>query len=352
MAHEITFTDRFGEVRSTGKRAWHGLGLEIAPGLTANEALPLIGLDWTTELKPVYVLCDRDKDIAGNFISSSQFVPIESHRAHVRTDNQQVLGVVGKDYQPLQNYQLAELADVLVHASDGKATVETAGSLRGGRRVFVLLNLPDKLRATSEDWLEPYVLLCNGNGGTASFLGCLVTVRVVCANTLNLAETGFDRRGVLSKGFRFAHVGNFQDKLNQARTLLGLATEEARLFQETIDLLVGTTLNPRQLSDYFDNVYAACFGRDPEGADKSTIDKFRKHRYDSQEQWYRNLEGRNQNLPGIEGTVWAALNAVTEWNDHQRGKVGDQTDARAHSNLLGVSAHHKAVALQGALRLV
>lgn len=54
MAHEINNSDRFGEVRVNGKRAWHGLGVEIADGLNAVEGFKAIGLDWQTELLPVY----------------------------------------------------------------------------------------------------------------------------------------------------------------------------------------------------------------------------------------------------------------------------------------------------------
>ncbi len=36
MAHMIMGTDRYGEVRKNGQRAWHGLGLEIEEGFGAS----------------------------------------------------------------------------------------------------------------------------------------------------------------------------------------------------------------------------------------------------------------------------------------------------------------------------
>jgi len=40
MAHEIRSSDRFGEVRANGQRAWHGLGVEIPEGIDTVAAFP------------------------------------------------------------------------------------------------------------------------------------------------------------------------------------------------------------------------------------------------------------------------------------------------------------------------
>ena len=107
MAHEITAADSFGETRLNGKKAWHGLGVEIPEGLTAVEGFNKIGLGWETELVPVQaVMAD------GSIVKDGDF------KMHIRRDTKESLGVVGKDYKAISNQFLAEFADSLRHALD------------------------------------------------------------------------------------------------------------------------------------------------------------------------------------------------------------------------------------------
>ena len=72
-------------------------------------------------------------------------------------------------------------------------------------------------------------------------------------------------------------------------------------------------------------------------------------------EWVANLDSARNTGTGTEGTVWHALNAVTEWNDHKRtvrpGLEDSEYRARAQSNLFGASATFKAGALRQALAL-
>ena len=52
-----------------------------------------------------------------------------------------LLGVVGSGYHPLQNEEHAEFLNLL--ADESGAIFDTAGSLRGGRQVFVTMKLPN-----------------------------------------------------------------------------------------------------------------------------------------------------------------------------------------------------------------
>ena len=62
------------------------------------------------------------------------------------------LGVVGEDYQVVQNEQVADMLDKLVDESG--AHFETAGSLRGGRSVFVTMKLPESMKVAGVDDLD------------------------------------------------------------------------------------------------------------------------------------------------------------------------------------------------------
>ena len=65
--------------------------------------------------------------------------------ANVRTDTKAVLGVVGRRYRVFQNHEAFDFMDGLV--GDKLAMYETAGSLHGGKRVWMMASIPKEYRA-------------------------------------------------------------------------------------------------------------------------------------------------------------------------------------------------------------
>lgn len=329
MGHGITTTDNFA---FTGERTniWHRMGLQIKDGQKAVEALPSIGLDWDTELLPVYA------DFQGNKIE------LPESRAHVRKDNGALLGLVSSGYKPVDNGDLARFADGV--AEQG-ATVSTAGSLLGGKRVFVTMQLPKVIVAGKDDAQYQYLVVSNGHGGFAAFSTYLTSVRVVCQNTLNLSERD------ISTGTRFYHTGNMEAKLRQARLIMGFATAEVEKYEQQVKALANADLSVGQVKDFLLAAFTATFGEAPETGSEA-YDKWLVKRDGMVADWLVRFEGEKQILPGIQGTAWAAFNAYTEWSDHNRGgKWMDNRgeDARTHSNVFGVSAVAKRKVFQLAL---
>jgi len=319
MAHEITSTDKFGEVRVGGKRAWHGLGEEIAEGMGAGDAAKEVGVDWTTHLEPI--LC------AG--------AEIPSHRMHMRDDNNAHLGIVGAGYQIFENADVCEFADALV-GLDSAISVETIGTLQGGKKFFVLVKLPRMIQAASNDPLAQYVLLSNGHGGVASFNAYPTSIRVVCANTLRWSE-----RDVI-KGCRFQHTGDLESKLEGVKMALGIAMRETDKFEEQVMALSSTKLSVASMSEYFETVHDMTEG-------KLTDNEDRRARV--LQTWADNMDDERQ-LGG--GSVWTAYNAISQYYDHDRGRMKslDESTSRAHSNIFGLSSNMKMKAYNAALELV
>lgn len=340
MSHEINATDKFGEVRENGKRAWHGLGVEIPDGIGAQEGFEQIGLGWRTTLAPMYA------SVMG--LEGIQSIEIPTRKAQFRTDTMELLGVVSDQYRPLENMDLAKFADTLVDAGGGKVVVETAGSLHNGRRVFACVKLPEQVRATEEDVMDQYVLVSNGHGGHASFACYPTSVRVVCANTLRWSESD------VSRGLRFFHLGSMEDKLANAKVALGTAMAENQRFQEQVTALVGLNLSPIRMKDLATVIYDQCFGKianDLEIASRTLLIKKREETVGS---WLSNVEDDRQTLRGIEGSGWALYNAISQYHDHERGRFGDigESNARVSSNLFGVSQEHKIKAFRRILQAV
>lgn len=193
MAHEITSSDGLVLAR---KMAWHGLGIIVQDSPSAVESLKLAKLDWSVEQWPMSATNGQVRRV------------IDSHVLNVRSDNHEELGVVGSGYQPVQNADLAAFVDAL--GLDGSIKIESAGSIRGGKRLWFLAQ-GESVWASESDETKTYLLICNGHDGSLAVTAQPTTVRVVCSNTLHMALS--DR----SKAVRFRHEGNVSDKLEAAR---------------------------------------------------------------------------------------------------------------------------------------
>ncbi len=205
MAHEITERDGLALV---GKPAWHGLGTLLPEGnYTPREALRVARLDWRVRVAPVFA----ETTIQGG---PSDGQPVRhsapEHRAVVREDTGDVLGVVSPGFSPVQNADLAELLQAL------DRPVETMGSLRGGRVVFALLR-QGEFHVGAGDRVYQYLLAVNGHDGTRALSFLPTSVRVVCANTLRMAE------GAGSPTVRMLHTSGLPERIAAASRALETA---------------------------------------------------------------------------------------------------------------------------------
>jgi phage/plasmid-like protein (TIGR03299 family) len=255
-------------------------------------------------------------------------------------DTHAVLGVVGKDYTVFENKYAFDFMDCLV--GDKLAMFETAGSLKGGRKVWMLARIPKEYRAGPEDLIKPYVLLVNSFDGSTALRMLPTTVRVVCQNTLNLAL----RDGV--SGITIRHSSSLDERVKEARLKLGVIAARFDAFDEELHAMLDAELTARQVNRYFNSLLPAV-------TDEMSLRGLANRRV-TLENFKNNFEDDTNTLPGVKGTVWAAYNAVSEWADHQRKFRGVDDVARAESRLesvwFGGSHEFKTKAYESALELV
>jgi phage/plasmid-like protein (TIGR03299 family) len=311
MAHEIDQTTGRPAVFTVGQLPWHGLGANVKDAPDSRRALELAGLDWHVEQWPLYVRSPGD----GELLAAS------GHRANVRTDTQRLLGVVGDRYRVFQNAECFQFADAL--AGEGHARYESAGALREGRQAWLLMRLPRDLHVGPEDELRNYVLLTNSFDGGSTLRVMLTSVRVVCSNTLRLAL-----RSGGSDGLSIPHRGNLQDRLEQARRALGLIDRRLTQFQQRIDVLRGYAMTGDRLQRYLDAALP------PPGRQADNEARLQHQRQQSRVvELFMNDRNR---LPGIAGTAWGALNALTEFADHELRVRGRDERQRAERRLSSI----------------
>src|SRR5713101_5081396 len=124
MGHGIEKADSLAVVRQP---AWHGLGVVLPRRpRSIRDALVKSGLDWHVDQRAVHV---RQR---------GRFHEIPGTKANVRRDTGDVLGIVTDRYAVVQNRDAFGFLAALLGTD---LAFETAGSLHGGRRVFVTCSL-------------------------------------------------------------------------------------------------------------------------------------------------------------------------------------------------------------------
>ena len=109
------------------------------PPRSIDEALDKSGLGWAVATAPVLVERQPAWTLAGRE-RPAQLERAQGYKATLRSDTGALLGIVGADYELLDNREAFRFLDELIGS---RLHFETAGSLWGGRRVWVLARLPE-----------------------------------------------------------------------------------------------------------------------------------------------------------------------------------------------------------------
>lgn len=322
MAHEIDMTGGFARFAAARQGAWHRLGRVLPDLMTSKEAMEYGGLDWSVSLRENFTL---NKDGVHMRIPGSFSV--------VRDDSDSVLGLVKSRYVPCQNSELQGFLDAVIGQG---AKIETVGSLRGGATVWFLCSLKDSFEVVPGDPIKPYALFTNSHDGTSKGRVLPTAIRVVCANTFQMALDAMERKKGKVSGITFRHDGNMKDKIEAARVSLGLVHTAAERMEIEAKALAKKDMLSAELSNYL--------------KDQIEMLGFEKER---NEQIAREVSGylmsSTCDIKGIRGTAWAAYNAFSEWVDHAPRKMGEAQ--RLESIWMGEGCKLKLKAWSAALAL-
>lgn len=311
MSHEVE------SMMWTKDVPWHGLGTYCGDEpILSDEAIEKAGLNWTVVKLPAEArlpVGDRLKTVRST-----------EHFLTVREEDGAVLGAVRSRYQPIQNSEAFRFMDA-VAGPGGMMRYHTAGSLSGGSRIWLLgelLNLV--VEPIKGDATQPYILLMNGHDGSMAFRAMTTSVRVVCQNTLNLAIAANKNYG--GRSFTVRHTGDVLQKREEAQQVLGIATKHVERFKEAADVLAKKQLGTKLWGEFLDSLVPLY----DEEEEKSNARRERV-RAELTSAWE---SGPGTDIPGVSGTAWNALQAVTFYTTHRKGVlVSADTQKRREKRL-------------------
>lgn len=303
----------------TNEVPWHGLGTYIEKAPSVKAMIKAAGLTWKVEKKPM--------TIAG----TDQVIP--DFFALQRSSDDYVLDVVGSRYKPSQIEDVFGFFHDFV--KEGKATMETAGSLDHGRYVWGLARLNHDFTLPGKDKVKGYVLVACPFKQGKSLLMKTTAVRVVCQNTLTMALSGGN-----DNTFRMNHRNEFDDaQIKEARAILGLAHDQMSEFEKNANVLRGIKLTEKEVINVLAPVYA------PEVELKQLLADFNEHATPK----IARVMDVYKNAPGAQpGNGWGVFNAVTYFSDHIASRTADK---RLTNAWLGKTAGHKEKVLASLLEM-
>jgi phage/plasmid-like protein (TIGR03299 family) len=304
MAHQLeTWADGSASFASARLHAWHRLGTVLPDRFDAAQAMNHAKLGGWRVRKEALQTTVLTADGVSTLDVPEQFATVRTNPVTGRPD---VLGVVGRGYTPIQNEEHAALLDALVDESG--AHFETAGSLRGGRQVFLTMKLPTTMQIGGVDPVDLYLVACNSHDGTSAFRLLVSPIRVVCANTQAIAI----RRAQSS--FSIRHTSGASGQIEQARQALGLTFKYAETFQAQADAMIAQAMTDRQFRELIDAVWHVDDKADTSA--KAGPSKRSQTIAANRRAVLVDLWRSSPTAEAIRGTAWGAYQAITEYTDH------------------------------------
>ncbi len=303
---------------------WHGLGNQ----LTAKQPIEIwqkqSGMDFEIIETPVRFMTES----AGSLGAIMSF---PEQKVLYRSDTKAPLSVVSNRYQVVQPKQILEFYRDLTEISGFE--LETAGVLKGGRKVWALAKTNQSSTLKGNDTVNGYILLATACDGTLATTAQFTSIRVVCNNTLAIA---------LANGtgaVKVSHSTAFDPDVVKQK--LGISISSFGSFMYQMKNLSERKVKNHEASNYFLRVF-----NDPSNPTATVINE----RAMAKVQALFDGHGKGSELNSSKGTAFGLLNAVTEYVDHE--KRARSTDHRLESAWFGAGATLKQKALDQALQLI
>jgi phage/plasmid-like protein (TIGR03299 family) len=166
------------------------------------------------------------------------------------------------------------------------------------------------IKVLGADEVRGYFLLTWSHDGNSGIVGRFTAVRVVCQNTLAMAEAA----GSKGRTFTIRHTSSAESRVQQAGEIMARLNETLAATGETFNDMARRSLSPAAVQAYID----ACV---PNPEPRKTLSPVLQARRDSIARLITLGKGADMANSGVAAgqvSLWGAYNAVTEYWDHVR----------------------------------
>jgi phage/plasmid-like protein (TIGR03299 family) len=335
MAHNLNFNEQTGHYSffSVQQKAWHGLGRIVEQYPTSEEAIKYAGLDYEVIKTSLYTRGTNIIETTSSIEITDNELHVPNYYANIRSDNNAILGVVGKDYHIVQNREAFAFFDAIVGGGEG-ILYETAGALGDGERIFITAKLPDYIRVgNGDDVTEKYIFLTTSHDGSGSITAAFTPIRIVCQNTLNASLRN------MSNVVRIKHTAGAKQRLEDAHKVMGLANTLSNQLEGIFNKWAKVKVTDGEVRKLIQ--LALC-------PNKETFDLLKKGADDEISTVFKNtvedafayaMISDTQQMDTTKGTLFGAYNAVTGYYQNVRNYKDDE--AKLQSIVMGGTAQMK-----------
>jgi phage/plasmid-like protein (TIGR03299 family) len=316
MSHNIQDNDTVISVRDAG---WHGLAKVKADYVTPEEARKE-AFDWEPVETPLY----RAVPVVGEDGPETVYEVVDEVKAIERSDDGSFLGAVGKDYVPTTNQEITDIAEAVEGIAAGEVRVETAGSLKGGRKVWMLLRLnePIAVKGDPNGATIPYFAIQDNKDGYGSLRGQALFTRIICDNTAQAADLEASKRGT---EFTFRHTAGVKDRIEEAKGVVAMWRKSIEEWNAVMSGLVDIKITKRHRTLFLDTWGPTRFPG--KGVDIS--DRVRNNIENARDEFSGIMNGITSE--GIGGTAYGLVQAAIEFEQHVKAVRASDDLARAES---------------------
>lgn len=296
MSHDLDETTGKPAMAYVGATPWHGLGEQLPEGQPIETWLEAARLRWKIQMLPVhYPFQGRDRTMDGRFVLA-------------RDDTGAALSIVSSDYKIVQPREVLEFYRDLVEYQG--YTLETAGALDGGRKVWALARtgLVSNIAGDAADTLGAYLLLATSCDKSIATTATFTSVRVVCQNTLGFAFD--DMNGNSRRSIKVDHSRRFDPQ--PVKTDLGLIDEAWARFLKRVNTMTSYSLDDQSALGYFETLFLS----EKEIMEHRPLSSAKGIEVSQIMSLFYSAKG--QELSTSKDTLWGAVNAVTNYVDHVR----------------------------------
>ena len=331
MSHLIDMTNGRANMAYVGETPWHTLGDVMRPGAPIEEWLVKSGLGFGVQRATVH------------FKGTDERVHKGISEVLYRDDSFAQLGIVSPSYKIVQPREVLEFFRDVV--GTGGLELETAGSLDEGKKVWALAKTGNSFSIKGQDLVRGYLLLSTSFDGSQATRAEFTSVRVVCNNTLRIAQSKGSSSGLV----KIPHSSTFDARGTKIE--LGLINGAWGQFEEQATALADRKLSNKEAMNLLFEIMEPKLAAQLSKGEKVELSTMRKNQITSVFELFQG-RGMGSGLVAAQGTAWGMVNAVTQYVDHEITARGDAINNRFRSAQFGPGAQLKTTAFETALALV